>query len=155
VTGGADAMTVYTIGYGGRTKQELLPTTRTWTLCLKLGSTKVTPALGGLVIASAAFIANGIVLLTARARGHEIEFKLEALWLLALAGAAAAGVDIFSLIAYERGLPITSSLIVSGTSTALVLVVGFVVLQEPVTWSRLLALGLIVGGILLLQAQGT
>jgi multidrug transporter EmrE-like cation transporter len=63
-------------------------------------------------------------------------------------------VDIFGLLAYERGLRVTSSLIIGGTSTALVLLVGFLALQEPVTWMRLLAIGLIAAGIFLLQAQG-
>jgi drug/metabolite transporter (DMT)-like permease len=78
----------------------------------------------------------------------------EALWLLVLAGIAASGVDIFALLAYERGLRVTASLIMSGTSTMLVLLVGFLVLQEPLTGMRVLAIALIAAGILLLQTQG-
>jgi len=126
----------------------------TWTLCLKMGSTKISVALGALVVTSAALAANGTTLLVMRARGHAIVLQWDAVWLLAIAGVAAAGVDIFTLLAYERGLRITSSLIVGGTSTALVLLIGFMVLHEPVTWMRLLALGLIAGGMLLLHAQG-
>jgi uncharacterized membrane protein len=126
----------------------------TWSLCLKLGSTKVTAALGALVVTSGALLTNAIVLLVMRARGHEIVVSAHGLWLMAIAGLAAAGVDIFSLLAYERGLRLSSSLIVGGTSTALVLVIGFVALQEPVTWTRLLAIGLIASGIVLLQTQG-
>jgi uncharacterized membrane protein len=125
-----------------------------WSLCLKLGSTKVTPALGALAVTSGALAMNALVLLVMRSRGHEIVITSPALWLMALAGIAAAGVDIFSLLAYERGLRLSSSLIVGGTSTALVLVIGFVALQEPVTWARLLALGLIASGMVLLQTQG-
>ena len=126
----------------------------TWTLCLKLGSTKINVALGALVVTSGAFVANSIILLAMRAHGHEIVFQRQAVWQLALAGIAAAGVDVFTLLAYERGLRITSSLIVGGTSTALVLLIGFVVLQEPVSWIRVLAIVLIATGILLLQTQG-
>ena len=126
----------------------------TWTLCLKLGSTRVTAALGALVVTSGAFVMNTIVLLVMRGRGHEIIFDSHALWLMVVAGVAAAGVDIFSLLAYERGLRISSSLIVGGTSTALVMIIGFVALHEPVTWARLLAIGLIAAGILVLQTQG-
>ena len=126
----------------------------TWTLCLKLGSTNVTAALGALVVTSGALVTNALVLLVMRARGHEIAVSGHALWLMAIAGIAAAGVDIFSLLAYERGLRISSSLIVGGTSTALVLVIGFLALQEPVTWARLLAIGLIAAGIVVLQTQG-
>lgn len=126
----------------------------TWTVCLKLGSTKINAALGAMVITGVAFLVNSIAMLTMRAHGHEIVLRQEAFWLLAIAGIAAAGVDVFALLAYERGLRITSSLIIGGTSTALVLLVGFVALQEPVTWVRLLAIVLIAAGILLLQAQG-
>lgn len=125
-----------------------------WTICLKLGSTKVTAALGAMVITGVAFLVNAVVLLAMRANGHEIVFKPEALWLLVVAGIAASGVDIFGLLAYERGLRVTSSLIIGGTSTALVLLVGFLALQEPLTWLRLLAIGLIAAGIFMLQAQG-
>lgn len=116
----------------------------TWTLCLKLGSTNVTAALGALVVTSGALVTNALALLVMRARGHEIAVSGHALWLMAIAGIAAAGVDIFSLLAYERGLRISSSLIV----------IGFVALQEPVTWARLLAIGLIAAGIVVLQTQG-
>ena len=126
----------------------------TWTVCLKLGSTKVSPALGAMVITGAAFVVNVIVLVTMRVHGQEIVFRREAFWTLAIAGVAASGVDIFALLAYERGLRVTSSLIIGGTSTALVLLVGFVALQEPVTPVRLLAIALIVAGMVLLQRQG-
>ena len=126
----------------------------TWTVCLKLASTKITPALGALVITTGALVINSLVLLATRAYGHEIVFTREALWLTALAGVAAAGVDIFALLAYDRGLKVTSSFFIGGTSTLLVLLAGFLLFQEPFTWIRLLAIGLIVGGSLLLQAQG-
>ena len=126
----------------------------TWTICLKLGSTKINAPLGAMVISGVAFLINSVAMLAMRAHGHEIVLRREAFWLLALAGIAAAGVDIFGLLAYERGLRVTSSIIIGGTSAALVLLVGFLALQEPLTWVRLLAIVLIATGILLLQAQG-
>jgi uncharacterized membrane protein len=125
-----------------------------WTICLKLGSARINPALGAMVITAVAFVVNSVAMLTMRSRGHEVLLKPDAFWILAGAGVAAAGVDIFALLAYERGLRITSSLIIGGTSTALVLVVGFVALQEPFTAVRALAILLIAGGIFLLHTQG-
>lgn len=125
-----------------------------WTIALKLGSTHVHAALGAMIITGVAFVLNAAAMLGMRASGQEIVFKPAAFWLLVLAGVGASGVDIFGLLAYERGLRITSSLIIGGTSTALVLLVGFLVLREPVTAVRLLAIGLIAAGILLLQTQG-
>jgi uncharacterized membrane protein len=126
----------------------------TWTICLKLASPKITPALGALIITVGALAMNAIALMVTRTAGQEIVFSREALWLMILAGVAAAGVDIFSLLAYGRGLKVTSSFFIGGTSTLLVVLAGFLFFQEPFTWMRLLAIGLIVGGILLLQAQG-
>ena len=126
----------------------------TWTICLKLASTKITPALGALVITGVALVVNSLALLATRANGHEIVFTREALGLMAVAGIAASGVDIFGLLAYERGLKVTSSFFIGGTSTLLVVLAGFLLFQEPFTWIRLLAISLIVGGSLLLQAQG-
>jgi uncharacterized membrane protein len=126
----------------------------TWTVCLKLGSTKINAALGAMVITAVAFVVNSATMLTMRAQGHEIALRRDAFWLLAIAGVAAAGVDVFALLAYERGLRMTSSLIISGASTALVLLVGFVALQEPLTGVRALAIALIAVGIFLLQSQG-
>lgn len=127
--------------------------TATWTICLKLGSTKINAAVGAMVITAVAFLVNTIVMFTMRAQGQEIVFTQKGLWTLVLAGLAAAGVDLFALLAYERGLRITSSLIIGGTSTALVLLVGFLALQEPLTAVRAFAIALIATGIFLLQIQ--
>jgi uncharacterized membrane protein len=126
----------------------------TWTICLKLGSTKVNAALGAMVITGVAFLVNSVVMLSMRAHGHEIALRAEAVWLLVFAGIAAAGIDIFGLLAYERGLRITSSIIMGGTSTALVLMVGFLLLREPITWTRVLAIVFIAAGIFLFQLEG-
>jgi hypothetical protein len=65
-----------------------------------------------MMIAGVACAVNGLVTLVLRARGHEIRFTFEGLWLAALAGAAATGVDLFALLGYERGLRLTSSLLI-------------------------------------------
>jgi drug/metabolite transporter (DMT)-like permease len=126
----------------------------TWTVCLKLASTRITAALGALVITIAAFLVNAVALLVTRAGGQEIVFTPGAIALMALAGMAAAGVDLFGLFAYHAGLKVTSSFFIGGTSTVLVLLTGFLLLHEPITWGRMLGISMIVGGMLLLQAQG-
>jgi multidrug transporter EmrE-like cation transporter len=67
---------------------------------------------------------------------------------------AAAGADLFTLSAYASGLRVTSSFVIGGTSTALVLLVGFVLLKEPFTGLTLLAIALIATGIFLPQREG-
>jgi drug/metabolite transporter (DMT)-like permease len=125
-----------------------------YTICLKLGSSRISAVLGAVVITGVAFVVNSIALLAMRSAGHELVLTREGLWLLAAAGIAAAGVDVFGLLAYERGLRVTSSFLIGGTSTVVVLLVGFLVLHEPLTWGRLAAIGMIVGGTLLYQLQG-
>jgi drug/metabolite transporter (DMT)-like permease len=126
----------------------------TWTICLKFASTKITATLGAIVITGAALVVNCVALLVTRAHGHEVVFTREAIGLMALAGVAAAGVDVLTLLAYDRGLKVTSSFFIGGTSTVLVLLTGFLLLHEPINWGRMLAISMIVGGMLLLQAQG-
>jgi multidrug transporter EmrE-like cation transporter len=70
-----------------------------------------------------------------------------------IVGAAAAFADLLTLSAYARGLKVTSSFAIGGTSAVLVLLVGFSVLREPFTWTKRLAVALIVGGIFLLQRE--
>ncbi len=125
-----------------------------WTICLKLGSARINPALGAMVISGAAFVVNAAATLALKTQGHELVVRRDAFWLLVIAGIAASGVDIFGLLAYERGLRVTASLVISATSIALTLLVGFLALQEPLGGVRLLALGLIAAGVLLLQSNG-
>ena len=127
----------------------------TWTICLKLGSARISAVLGAMVITGVAFVVDSAAMLVMKTHGHAIVFERNALWSLIAAGVAAAGVDVFALLAYERGLRVTSSLVIGGTSTALVLLVGFLVLHEPLTWTRALAIALIGAGIFLLQTQGS
>ena len=125
-----------------------------WTISLKLGSARINPALGAMVISGAAFVVNAAATLMLKTQGHELVLRRDVFWLMAIAGVAASGVDIFGLLAYERGLRVTASLVISATSIALTLLVGFFALREPLGGVRLLALGLIVVGVLLLQLHG-
>jgi drug/metabolite transporter (DMT)-like permease len=105
-----------------------------------------------MVITTVALLVNATALLVMRAQGQEIVVSRQGVWLLAAAGVAAAGIDVFGLLAYQRGLRVTS-LVMGATSTALILLVGFVAFREPLTMARVVAIAMIVGGIVLLQSQ--
>lgn len=126
----------------------------TWTIFLKLASARISAVVGAIVITTGALAVNLTVLLVMKMRGHETVFTRESLWLLLGAGMAAASVDLFGLLAYQHGLRVTSSFVMGGTSTLAVLLAGFLLLHEPFTWGRLLAVALITAGILLYQGQG-
>jgi len=89
-----------------------------------------------------------------RGRGEPLRATPAALaWVLA-AGVAAAGVDLFALLAYARGFRVSSSPLTTATSLAVVLLVGVAFLREPLGPVRLAALALIAAGSWLLQAAG-
>jgi len=69
-------------------------------------------------------------------------------------GVATACVNLFTLLAYASGLRVTSSFVIGGISTVLVLLIGFLVLKEPFSWAKLFAIGLILVGTILLQRIG-
>jgi uncharacterized membrane protein len=126
----------------------------TYTVFLRLASGGIHPALGATIVTGVAFVVNLSLTLTMKAAGVPIAFTSKSMYFIVVVGVAAACADFFTLSAYAQGLKITSSFIIGGTSTALVLLVGFLLLKEPFTWVKLLAVGLIVAGVFLLQRQG-
>ena len=126
----------------------------TYILVSRLAAPGIHPVIGAAVITGAAFVVNGAVLLVAKVTGGTLTASARSVALLVIVGAAAACADLFTLSAYTRGLQATSSLVIGGTSTVLVVVIGFLVLREPFTLLKLLALVLIAAGIALLQREG-
>jgi drug/metabolite transporter (DMT)-like permease len=126
----------------------------TYTIFLRLASPGIHPALGAAVITGVALLVNGAVTAIVWTTGAPIAVSGRSLALLVVVGVAAAGADLFSLLAYASGLRITSAFIIGGTSAALVLLVGFGLMHEPFSWGKLLAILLIVAGIFLLQREG-
>ena len=125
-----------------------------YTVFQRLGSGGISPALGAMVVAGVALLVNVGVMLGMKMRGHAIVFTPRGFLFVAAAGLAAGGIDLFGLLAFARGLKVSSSLVITGTQTALVLLVGVVFLHEPFSWPKLLAIGLIATGTLLLHVHG-
>ena len=124
-----------------------------YSIFLRLASPGIHPALGATIITGVAFLANLALTLTMKATGSPVTFTTQSVYLVIIVGLAAACADLFTLSAYASGLKVTSSFMISGTSTGLVLLVGFMVLREPFTWTKLLAVGLIATGVFLLQRK--
>lgn len=125
-----------------------------YTIFQKLGSTNINPALGAMAISTVAFIVNLIILLGMKVKNQAILFTTKGLWLLILVGIAAAGIDLFGLLAYSKGLKVTSSFIIGGISAVIILLFGFLVLKEQFTLGRLIAIILIALGTILFQRYG-
>lgn len=126
----------------------------TYSIFLRLASGGIHPALGAAVITGVAFLVNVAIAASLRATGAPLAVSTRSMALLVVVGVAAAAADLFTLSAYSSGLRVTSSFVIGGTSTALVLLVGFLLLKEPFTGLKLLAIGLIATGIFLLQREG-
>jgi len=126
----------------------------TYTIFLRLASPGIHPVLGATIITGVALAVNGSVALGLHASGAPIAVTLQSVLLRLVVGAAAAGADLFMLSAYASGLRITSSFAIGGTAAVLVLLVGFLVLKEPFTWTKLLAVVLVAAGIFLMQREG-
>jgi drug/metabolite transporter (DMT)-like permease len=126
----------------------------TYTVFSRLASPGIHPALGAAVITGVALLVNGVVVGSLWAAGRPIAASGRSVALLVVVGVAAACADLFVLSAYARGLPVTSSFVIGGTTTVLVLIVGFGLMREPFSWIKLMAIGLIASGIVLLQREG-
>jgi transporter family protein len=123
----------------------------TYVIGLRLGSSGTHPALGTAIITGIAFLINMVVTLSIRATGAPVTFSMKSVYCLVVVGVATACVNLFTLLAYASGLRVTSSFVIGGTSTILVLLIGFIALREPFTWRKLFAVALIAAGTLVLQ----
>ena len=117
----------------------------------RLASPGIHPALGTAIITGIACLINVALTLSIRATGAPIAFSTKSFYFLVVVGVATAGVNLFTLLAYASGLRVTSSFVIGGTSTVLVLLIGFMLLKEPFSWTKLFAIGLIATGTFLLQ----
>jgi len=125
-----------------------------YAILLRLGAGSISPAAGALIISGVALPFTAIVFAVLRVWQPGTITTTKGMSLMVLAGIAAASQTVFALLAYTRGLKLSSSPLITAIQMSIVLVVGFLFLKEPFTTGRLLALILIALGILLLQRQG-
>ena len=123
----------------------------TYIVAARLGSSGTHPALGTAIVTGIAFLINVVLTLSIKATGASVGFSMASVYALVVVGVATACVNLFTLLAYASGLRVTSSFVIGGTSTLLVLLVGFFSLKEPFTWRKLFAIGLIAAGTFILQ----
>lgn len=125
----------------------------TYVVAARLGSSGVHPILGTAIVTGVAFFINVALMLSFKAAGTPMAmaFSMKSACSLMVVGVATAAVNLFTLLAYAHGLRVTSSFVIGGTSTVLVLLAGFLFLEERVTWRKLVAIGLVTAGTILLQ----
>jgi uncharacterized membrane protein len=125
----------------------------TYIIAARMASPGIHPALGTAIITGIACLIAAMVTLSIRITGAPVAFSMKGFLLMALVGVATACINLFTLLAYASGLRVTSSFVIGGTSAALVLLIGFLFLKEPFTWTKLFAIGLITAGTFLLRSR--
>jgi uncharacterized membrane protein len=123
----------------------------TYIIGARLGSSGTHPVLGTAIVTGIAFLLNVGLTLSMKVTGAPMAFSMKSAYSLIVVGIATACVNLFTLLAYASGLRVTSSFVIGGTSTVLVLLVGFMFLREPFTLRKLFAVALIAAGTFLLQ----
>ncbi|HKW93238.1 MAG TPA: EamA family transporter [Methylomirabilota bacterium] len=126
-----------------------------YTVLARVASPGIHPVLGTTILMGVGFLLNLLAMGVTTVTGAQIAFSTRSALLLIAVGAATAGMNLCTLLAYAHGLRVTSSFVIGGTSTVLVLLVGFLVLEEPFSWTKLLAIGLITAGTVLLQRSSS
>jgi uncharacterized membrane protein len=123
----------------------------TYSIFMRLASSGIHPALGATIVTGVAFLVNLTVTIVMKVSGAPIVLTSTSLYFVIVVGVAAAAADLFTLSAYASGLKVTSTFVIGGMSTLLVLLIGFIVLREPFSWLKLLSVALIATGVYLLQ----
>src|SRR5215813_8068738 len=122
-----------------------------YAILLRLSAGSINPAVGALIISGVTLPFTAIVFAILRMWHPSTMVTGKGLSLMVLAGVAAASTTIFGLLAYARGFKLSPSPLITATQMSVVMLFGFVLLKEPFTLGRLLALILIGLGILVLQ----
>ena len=125
-----------------------------YAVCMRLAAGAISPALGALIVSATALPITVAMFIGMRMIAPGMTFTVRGGMLMLLAGIAAASTTVFALLAYSRGFQLSSSPVVTATQMSVVLLVGFVGLREPLGAGRLIGLGLIALGIVLLQRAG-
>lgn len=121
-----------------------------WTVFHKLASTHIDQVFGAIVVSFSAVILGAIVLIP-RLKSAQLVSDSKGIYFLIAAGICAFLIDYFALTAYSKGLPINiGGPIIIGGSIAVVAVIGFV-LGDPVTIPKLIGLGLLLSGAIVLS----
>ena len=125
-----------------------------YAICMRLAAGAISPALGALIVSATALPITVTMFIATRIVAPGMTFTVRGGMLMLLAGIAAASTTVFALLAYSRGFQLSSSPVVTATQMSVVLLVGFLGLREPLGASRLIGLGLIALGIVLLKRAG-
>ncbi len=116
---------------------------------MKLSGSKFSPTVANIFIAGTSLIIAIISTLYLKFTGHELIFTKENIKLPILAGVFTCLGEIFYLTMYSKQAPMVIAYpIVGGGALLIVLILGLVILKEPVTASKIAGIAFIIAGII-------
>lgn len=116
-----------------------------WTVFHKIASPYINQIFGAIIVSAVAVIV-GLIVLLPRFKHIQLFSDWRGILFVILAGVTAFFIDFLALSAYNKGLPVSvGGPIIIGGSMALATVIGFF-MGESITFVKIVALILIIGG---------
>ena len=116
---------------------------------MKLSGSKFSPTVANIFIAGTSLLIAVISTLYLKYTGHELIFTRENIKLPILAGVFTCIGEIFYLTMYSKQAPITIGYpLVVGSTMVIVIILGLIVLKEPLTLFKIIGLSCIIVGLI-------
>ncbi|KKQ74372.1 MAG: hypothetical protein US94_C0006G0007 [Berkelbacteria bacterium GW2011_GWB1_38_5] len=124
-----------------------------WTVFHKVAAPHINQIFGAIIVSAVAVVV-GLIVLIPRFKSIDLIQDWRGIVFVILAGITAFCIDFFALSAYGKGLPVSiGGPIIIGGSMALATVIGFF-MGESVSFLKIIALMLIIGGSSILAYLG-
>lgn len=120
-----------------------------WSVLMSRASREVSPLLGP-VVAEFTGVLVGLTLIAGQVRQTTLEYSTRGIVLLLLAGGCVFSVDYFNLRAYGAELPVSVGAPIFLGGTIVIASLAGLALGEGVSGRKLLGIGLVLAGVLLL-----
>jgi transporter family protein len=120
-----------------------------WSVLVSRASREVNPFLGP-VIAESTGVIIGLMLLATQVRQTTIEYSTRGITLLLFAGVCVFSVDYFNLRAYGARLPVSVGAPIFMGGTIMIATIVGMLLGEDVSGKKVVGIGLVLSGVLLL-----
>jgi len=117
-----------------------------WTVFHKIAAPNINRIFGALIVQIAAFIVVAILLTWLKFTNQPIQITQKGIIFVALAGVAAAFIDILALAAYSKGLSVSvGGPLIIGGSVAVASALGFL-MGDSITPIKIFAIALVIIG---------
>lgn len=121
---------------------------------IKMASGHINQIVGAVILQVVAALLGGIVLLGLKITDSPLEVSTRGVLFAVLAGIFVGLAEISSFYVFSRGISASVGIpIIIGGSVVAGAILGVLFLKESLNWTQLLAIGMIVGGVVLLSSK--